>query len=145
MFIDKEVDKMEQASELEIMNAKKVLEYLSNMNGISYKIVRDDIFSVMNIENGAECIIDVEESIVCVYTEVCDVPDNATIKAELNDYLMGLNNAAVHGKFTKNTNKIFFRDNLEFENLDQNELDASLKWAFGMVSASIEKIATIIG
>ena len=135
---------VEQPSALEIANAQKVLGYLSDMDGISYKTVREDIFSVSNLEAGVECMVDVEESIVCIFVEVCDIPETEGERNKLNELLMGLNNSAVHGKFATNNGKVFFRDNLEFENLDKNELEASLTWVFGMVGGNIEAISGII-
>jgi hypothetical protein len=135
---------VEQPSALEIANAQKVLGYLSDMDDVSYKTVREDIFAVSNHEAGVECVVDVEESIVCIFVEVCDVPESGDERNKLNELLMGLNNKAVHGKFATNNGKVFFRDNLEFENLDKNELEASLTWVFGMVGGNIEEISGII-
>lgn len=139
-----EATAVEQPSALEVANAQKVIGYLSDMDGISYKTERADIFKVSNLEAGVECVVDVEESIVCIFVEVCDVPEAEDERNKLNELLMGLNNNAVHGKFATNNGKVFFRDNLEFENLDKNELEASLTWVFGMVGANIENISNII-
>ena len=130
-------------SELEIQNAKKVLGFLSDMKDVSFKNVREDIFKVSKAETkGIICVVDVEEAIVCLSVDVCDVPEDN--EAELDNFFMGLNSAAVHGKFVKTGKKYYFRDNLEFANLDSNELEASLKWSFGMVGANVQKISNII-
>ena len=128
-------------SAVEIENAKKVLEFLSEMKGISYTLAREDIFQVKSNETSLICIVDVEPSIVCLSIEVCDVPEE--YKAELDDLFMVLNGQAIHGKFVRLNKKYYFRDNLEFLNLDFNELEASLKWSFGMVGGNISKIANI--
>jgi len=128
-------------SELEIQNAQKVLGFLSEMKGISFKNLREDIFLV-SANEGGNCLVDVEESIVCMSIEVCDVPEEN--EAALDGFLMELNGRAVHGKFAKVSGKYFFRDNLEFKNLDLNELEASLKWCFGMVVTNVQKISNII-
>lgn len=129
-------------SELEIKNAQKVVGFLSDMKGISFKTLREDIFEV-NAEGGGSCLVDVEESIVCLSVEVCDVPAD-DYEAEIDNFLMEQNGKAVHGKFAKTGGKYFFKDNLEFANLDFNELEASLKWCFGMVTSNVQKIANII-
>jgi len=134
-----------QPSELEVANAQKVIGYLAEIDDVSYKTTdRADIFTVSNIDFGVECTIDVEESIVCIFVEVCAVPEASDERNKLNELLMGLNDQAVHGKFTVNEGKVFFRDNLEIENLDKNELQASLTWVFGMVGGNIEDISNII-
>lgn len=130
-------------SELEVQNAKKVLGFLSDMKDVSFKIAREDIFEVSKAETkGIICVVDVEETLVCLSVDVCDVPEDN--EAELDNFFMGLNSAAVHGKFVKTRKKYYFRDNLEFANLDSNELEASLKWSFGMVGANVQKISNII-
>ena len=48
-------------TDIEIKNAQKVVEYLSEIDEISYKVLRDDIFEVS--VRGYNCIVDVEETI----------------------------------------------------------------------------------
>ena len=131
-------------SALEIQNAKKVLEYLTEMDEVSFEIMREDIFTVSNAESGVSCVVDVEESIVCLSTEVCNLPEDDGDQFELYKLLMDLNGKAIHGKFIESKGKIYFRDNLEFANLDKNELEASLKWTFGMVGANIKQISKVV-
>lgn len=128
-------------SELEIKNAQKVVGFLSDMEGISFKSLREDIFEVEAV-GGGSCLIDVEESIVCLQVEICDVPEVNV--AELDSFFMEQNGKAVHGKFAKIGGKYFFKDNLEFANLDFNELEASLKWCFGMVTNNVQKVVSIM-
>jgi hypothetical protein len=131
----------EQPSAIEVQNAKRILDFLSETKGVSYETLREDIFAVKNAETGVTCIVDVEPTLVFLSVEICDVPEEN--QAELNDFMMELNGKAIHGKFCKLAGKYFFRDYLEFANLDFNELEASLKWAFLMVGANVQKIASI--
>ncbi len=131
----------DQPSAREIQNAKRILEFLSETKGVSYKTLREDIFAVKSADTGVICIVDVEETLVFLSVEVCDVPKEN--QAALNDFMMVLNGKAIHGKFCKLAGKYYFRDYLEFANLDFNELEASLKWAFLMVGANVQKIASI--
>jgi hypothetical protein len=136
-------------SQIEIDNAQKVLEYLSTMEDISFKNIREDIFEVSC--DGLTCLVDVEETIVCLAMEVMDIPltnsediEATHKKLHLYGFLLELNNEAIHGKFCINGDKIFMKDNLEFENLDKNELESSLAWIFAVVRKNIEKIASIV-
>jgi len=136
-------------SQIEIDNAQKVLEYLSTMEDISFKNIREDIFEVSC--DGYNCLIDVEETIVCLAMDVMDIPmtdveDHKETQKKLYLYgiLLRLNNEAIHGKFCISNDKIFMKDNLEFENLDKNELEASLGSIFYTVRKSIEKISSIM-
>lgn len=136
------IDKLPTKKEIE--NSKEVSKILSSINGIISKRLREDIFEVKD-DQGNDCIVDVEESIVCVYTDICDVPEDEKTKTELFQTLLSINNRAVHGKFAITPrNTIIFRDNLEFENLDENELEASLRWAFGILGESLKIIADIL-
>jgi len=143
-------------SQIEIDNAQKVLEYLSTMEDISFKNVREDIFEVSC--DGLTCLVDVEDTIVCLAMDVMDVPilnkpfncleemrsKENSIKLNLYELLLRLNSEAIHGKFCIHEEKIFMKDNLEFENLDKNELESSLAWIFAVVRKNIEKIASIV-
>lgn len=131
----------EQPSQVEVQNAKKVLGFLSDMEGISYTAVRDDIFAVKSNDLDVTCIVDVEETLVLLSVEVCNVPEEN--ESELDNFLMTLNGQAIHGKFCKCKGKYFFRESLEFTNLDFNELEACLRWTFLMVGANVQKISNI--
>jgi hypothetical protein len=128
-------------SVIELENTNKILDLLVNIEGISYLNIREDIFKI-NGPEGTNCILDVEETLVCISSEICDIPIDEP--KELFKYLLSLNNKAVHGKFVIYNNKIYFKDNLEIENLDKNELEASLNWTFVMSLKGSEKISTII-
>jgi hypothetical protein len=134
---------MSGPSAIEMENAGKILDVLCNMEGISYTNIREDIFEITGPE-GATCILDVEETLVCIGAEICDIPLEVSQQAKLFKSLLDLNNEAIHGKFAINGGKIFFKENLEIENLDANELEAALGWVLVMVLKGVEKISTII-
>jgi len=127
-------------SELEVKNAVRILDMLSEIDDITYKKLREDIFEVTNITTGVTCVVDVEETIVCIFAEVCDLP---TETGNLFVDLLKANAEAVHGKFQIKDEKIFFQDNLEIENLDRNEFEASLGWLFASVNKNLELIAQL--
>ena len=70
---------------------------------------------------------------------------SANSKAKLNQLLLELNSTAIHGSFCLNNEKVVMKDNLEIENLDKNELEATLSWIFAIVANNVEKIAEIVG
>lgn len=135
---------MEAPSVLELKNTDKVLDILVGIVGISYTNLREDIFEITGPE-GATCILDVEETLVCIGAEICDIPLEVSQQAKLFKCLLDLNNEAIHGKFAINDDKVYFKENLEVENLDANELEAALGWTLVMVLKSVEMISTIIG
>jgi hypothetical protein len=135
---------MNAPSKLELQNTDKVLDILVGIVGISYTNLREDIFEITGPE-GATCILDVEESLVCIGAEICDIPEEVSQQAKLFRCLLDLNNESIHGKFAINNGKIFVKENLEIENLDTNELEAALAWILIMISKGVERISTIIG
>ena len=76
----------DQPSEIEVQNAKRILEFLSETKGVSYETLREDIFAVKNVETGVTCIVDVEPTLVFLSVEVCDVPEEN--QDALNDFMM---------------------------------------------------------
>ena len=130
---------------IELANTDKVLDLLTDIDDISYKNIQDrpDIFEVTGPESSS-CILDVEEKIVCIFTEVCDIPEEGEKKGALLELLMQKNFEILHGKFSCNNGKIFFKENLEVENLDGNELEAALVVALASVNGLLPQIAEIL-
>jgi hypothetical protein len=130
-------------SQKEIENAGKVIDFLCDIEDVSFKKLREDIFEVNGLEE-TSCIVDVEESLVCISATICEVPEDESIQYVMFKTLIELNHTAVHGKFTSDGKKIYFKENLEFENLDKNELEAALAWVLIMVKQGTEKLSTIV-
>lgn len=133
---------MTQPSTKEIENAQKVLGFLADISDISFQTKREDIFEVKGLEE-LKCIVDVEETIVCIFSDICELPKDESLQFIVFKHLMELNHTAIHGKFALEGDKIFFKENLEFENLDLNELEAALGWTFIMIKQATEKLSTI--
>ncbi|MFQ5647122.1 MAG: CesT family type III secretion system chaperone [bacterium] len=115
-------------SEKEIANARKVLDILSHMEGISYEVKREDLVEVMEQDSGISVTIDAEETIICLIMEVMDIPGGN--REAFYRKLLELNDASLHGAFSVNNGKVYLKDNLESENLDPNELENSLAAMF---------------
>jgi|GEM_PF-2626804 len=130
-------------SELEIKNANKILEMLLKTEDVSFEQhpEREDIFIVKEPETGLELIIDVEETTICFLMDICPVPVVDEQKLALYEKLLEINNVSVHGAFSVNNGKVIFKDNLEIENIDQNELDASIQLMLVTVAQNIEAIS----
>jgi len=125
-----------------VKNAEKVLSMLEQIDGISYDRVREDVFSVTEYESGNDLTmtVDAEESVVCLIMDIMDVPENAEYRCDVLEDLLKINDTAVHGKFCVSGSKVLFKDNLEVENLDQNELEASMAHMFLTIAQNMEKL-----
>ena len=152
---------MSEVSAKEIANAQKVIGFLSNIDSVSYKMLREDIMEVTC--DGFTAIIDAEESIICIELTVLDINEvkaNTNILPDFNPAdceqctftLLGLytffleeNAKSIHGKFAMTFDgRVVIKENLETENLDANEFESALAWVFGMASSTIEEIEEII-
>lgn len=132
---------MNAPTDLEVKNAQeKILPMLTDISDISVQQTRDDIFVVTEHETNYNfsIIVDVEPSTVCLILEVMDVPDGDL--TDMMHFMLLKNNDAVHGKYCIGNGKILIRDNLEIDNVDQNELEASLSHMFFMVSKDFKRL-----
>ena len=134
---------MSQPTELEIQNSAKVLDLLCQIDGIGYEqhTERQDIFLISEPDTGLDAIIDVEEYVVVTFIEITELPEGG-ISGELAAKLLEINNGAIYGAFTVNSNKLYFKSNLAVENLDLNELEGAIRSVFYTVHTSIGMIAT---
>lgn len=104
-----------------------VKQYLFDME---ISIVREDpteeLVVVDDEENGIKnLIIDCEEPILVLEQIIMKVPQEP---GDLFKRLLQINRDLVHGAFVMDENSefILFRDTLQLENLDRNELEASI-------------------
>jgi len=87
----------------------------------------DHIVVVDDVENGIQnMVVDCEDPIVVIEQFILNVPSNI---GDLFKRLIQMNRTLVHGAFVLNEDgdKILFRDTLQIENLDPNELEASIQ------------------
>jgi hypothetical protein len=115
--------------------SNKVKDYLLDLG---YEIVKEipeeQIFVINNEDNGVNnMVLDCEDSLLVIEQKLVDVSvDNP----ELWKQLLQANRRLVYGAYVLDeTGKhLIFRDTLELENLDKNELEASLNsLALGLV------------
>ena len=129
-------------SDLEVKNAKKVLSLLEQIDGITYEQSREDIFQIVETEtgNGYSLTVDVEETIVSLIMAICEIPADDMAAHELAAMLLEANGTSVHGFFCIVNGNVVLKDNLEFENLDGNELEAALVHMFLTAAQNMGKI-----
>lgn len=97
---------------------------------LDLKVVREDekeeVVVVEDGDNGIHnLIIDCEPPIVILEQFIMPVPGQP---GNLFERLLKMNNTLVHGAFALDEagEKIYFRDTLQLENLDRNELEGSI-------------------
>ena len=98
---------------------------------IDMKIVSEneaeELVIVEDEENGIRnLIIDCEPPIVILEQLIMDVPEDA---GDFLKRLLQMNRTMVHGAFVLDDegNRVLFRDTLQLENLDRNELEGSIQ------------------
>jgi hypothetical protein len=106
---------------------EKVKSYLLELQ---YNIVSEDateqVFVIENEEAGIKnMIVDCEDPILILEQHIFDVKQESL---EMYRGLLKKNREIVHGSFVLDDsgNRILFRDTLQLENLDLNELEGSL-------------------
>ncbi len=104
-----------------------VKEYLHEIDiAIVDEDANEELVVVEDEENGIKnLIIDCEAPIVVLEQVIMNVPEDAK---NLFKRLLQMNRNLVHGAFVldESTEVIIFRDTLQLENLDRNELEGSI-------------------
>ncbi|MBF0432771.1 MAG: hypothetical protein HQK83_15915 [Fibrobacteria bacterium] len=111
-------------SEREAQNCLKVKKMLLEIPGLAVKSLREDLFLISEPETDVEFTADVEEDVLFLRAEISEVKE---LTVELSKFLLELNGRIVHVAFGLEGNTLILKDNLEIENLDANELEASCK------------------
>ena len=108
-------------------NLKKVKSYLEELGfSISGENTKEELVVIDDEEKGINnLIIDCEEPILVIEQIIMEVP------GKVNDFfkrLLQINRTVVHGAFVldENGKNVIFRDTLQLENLDKNELEGSI-------------------
>ena len=105
----------------------RVKQYLFDMEiPIISEVLAEKLVVVEDEENGIKnLIIDCEEPILILEQVIMKVPQDP---GDLFKRLLQMNRDVVHGAFVLNEKAelILFRDTLQLENLDRNELESSI-------------------
>jgi hypothetical protein len=124
----------------------KVKDYLLELGyQISKEIPEEQIFIISNEDNAVNnMVLDCEDNLLVIEQKLVDVAVDST---ELWKQLLQANRRLVYGAYVldETAKHLIFRDTLELENLDKNELEASLNsLALGLVE-NIDLLLTIAG
>lgn len=105
-----------------------VKQYLMDMElPIVEEDAPEELVVVEDPDRGvSRMVIDCEDPILIIEQVIMDVP---AAGGDLFKRLLQMNRTLVHGAFVLNEvgDKILFRDTLQLENLDRNELEASVQ------------------
>lgn len=110
--------------------SEKYLQIKSILTEMEFRIVKEDeaneMIIVENEEDGIKnLIIDCESPLLILEQLIMPLPKD---KGDLYKRLLQMNQTLVHGAFAIDDDEknLFFRDTLQLENLDSNELYASI-------------------
>ena len=108
-------------------NLQKVKDYLDELElSISSEDEAEEMVVIDNEDKGLKnLIIDCEDPILVLEQVIMDVPQNTE---GFYKRLLQMNRTLVHGAFVLDEEgaKVIFRDTLQLENLDKNELEGSI-------------------
>lgn len=109
-------------------NLDKVKAYLLDLEvEITHEDEKEELIIIADEDRGIQnMVIDCEDPIVIIEQPIIPVP--ADNRNALYTRLLQMNRELVHGAFVidKDENTVYFRDTLQLENLDKNELEASV-------------------
>ena len=109
-------------------NFEMVKEYLTALDlKITHEEAPEELVVVEDTENGIQnLIIDCEDPIIILEQMIMNVPDSP---GDFFKRLLQMNRNLVHGAFVldEEGKRVMFRDTLQLENLDLNELEASIQ------------------
>lgn len=107
-------------------NFEKVQGYLEELEIEVSEVHTEEKVLVINDQDRGICnmVLDCESDILILEQHIVDIEDDK----EQYRRLLQINRELVHGAFvlTEEGNRVIFRDTLQFENLDLNEIEASL-------------------
>ncbi len=108
-------------------NLQKVKDYLGELElSISSEDEAEELVVIDDEEKGIKnLIIDCEDPVLVLEQVIMDVPQKTD---EFFKRLLQMNRTLVHGAFVLDDEgkKVIFRDTLQLENLDKNELEGSI-------------------
>ena len=107
-------------------NFEKVKNYLLDLDlPISFENAEDEVFIINKEEEGiSDLVIGVADPILIMEQTIFETAGNP----DTYKRLLQMNGQVVHGAFVldEESNRVVFRDTLQLENLDLNEIEASI-------------------
>jgi len=124
-------------------NFEKVKRYLVDLDyAIEVEDIEGELFVIDKVEDGLKnVIVDCEDQILIIESLIFEVKQPSK---ELFQWLLTKNRHLVHGAFVldETAQKVLYRDTLQLENLDLNELEASLNSLQLLLSEYLDDILT---
>lgn len=125
-------------------NFQKVKSYLIELEFVILKEDQDEeLFVVEKPDSGiTNLIVDCEDSILIIEGLLVELKHKS---ADVLEKLLKKNREIVHGAFVldEGGTKVLFRDTLQLENLDLNELEGSLNSLELLLSEYAEELLTL--
>ncbi len=120
-------------------NFEKVKSYLLDLE---YSIIKEDeangIFVISNKDGITNMIIAIADPILILEQQLFTIKNDS---ADIYKQLLQKNRDIVHGAFAiDEKNNVLFRDTLQVENLDLNELEGSINSLSLLLSEYLDKI-----
>jgi len=107
---------------------ERVKQYVQELElPITEEIAEEELVVVSDEENGIQNLfIDVEDPILVIEQVIMNVPQEP---GDFYKRLLKMNRTLVHGAFVldEEGKVVIFRDTLQLENLDKNELEGSIR------------------
>jgi hypothetical protein len=117
-------------------------EYLLQIN-LPYEKIDDKMWIIHDeIDNINNIVVLYDDPVVTFRVKVMDVPEKN--KEKFFRFLLELNANLLHGAYSLSDNSVILIDNLEAENLDYNEFQATLDSIILALTEDLKKIAEII-
>ena len=108
-------------------NFEKVKDFILDMGfAISHEDTKEELVVIDDDERGIKnLVIDCEDSILILEQVIIPMPQDSS---DFCKRLLQINRTLVHGAFVLNEEgtTLLFRDTLQLENLDRNELEGSI-------------------
>jgi hypothetical protein len=126
---------------------EKVKDYILDMGFVlSHEDSKEELVVIDDEERGIKnLVIDCEDPILILEQVIMPMPDGSS---EFCKRLLQINRTLVHGAFVLNEEgtTLLFRDTLQLENLDRNELEGSIDaMSLGLAEYSGELVSFIRG
>ena len=120
-----------------------VKDYLSEIGiPVTSEVPEEELVVVDDEERGIKnLIIDCEDSILIIEQPIIQAPKNT---GDMFKRLLQMNRTLVHGAFVldEDAGTVIFRDTLQLEHLDRNELEASIEaLSLGLAEHGAELLA----
>ena len=130
-------------SEKQTQYCLKVKELFLDIPGITIKSLSETLFFITEPESGVEFTADVEGDVLFLRAEIETLPK--TVSPELYRFLLEQNTQTLHVAFGIDNNLIVLTGNLEIENMDLNELEASCKSLILTFYRASDQLSTLLG